>query len=98
MRALEILSSTFFFSTLAQADVEFLSPLAGSTAKGGDVLTAIWMDSGNPPKIAELTNYSLSLCAGGDNPESIVSMELHSLPCMECYIRMRRLIFNSQSV
>jgi hypothetical protein len=59
-------------ATAALADVEFLTPAAGSVAKGGDVLTVHWRDSRNPPKLSELTRYDLFLCAGGDAEHSYV--------------------------
>jgi hypothetical protein len=52
------------------ADVDFLVPSAGSSAKGGDVITVHWRDSGNPPVLLDLTRYSLALCAGGDTEDS----------------------------
>lgn len=52
------------------ADVDFLIPAAGSSAKGGDVITVHWRDSGNPPLLSALTKYSLALCAGGDTEDS----------------------------
>ncbi|KAH8695917.1 putative beta-1,6-glucan boisynthesis protein [Talaromyces proteolyticus] len=57
------------FPFLALADVEFTSPAPGSTVHGGDVLTAVWKESGEPPKLLELTDYDLFLCAGGASIE-----------------------------
>lgn len=76
MRLYEILYSTFLLSTLTRADIEFIFPIAGSTAKGGEVLTALWKDSGYYPKVSELTNYTLSLCAGRASTTSTVSVDL----------------------
>jgi hypothetical protein len=64
------------FPLIALADVEFTSPEPGVTVHGGDVLTAVWKDSGEPPKILELTDYDLFLCAGGSSVEySVCSLE-----------------------
>ncbi|KAB8200727.1 Ser-Thr-rich glycosyl-phosphatidyl-inositol-anchored membrane family protein [Aspergillus parasiticus SU-1] len=53
------------FST-ALADVEFIAPARGTIMKAGDVVTAHWKDSGESPRISELVQYDLYLCAGGD--------------------------------
>jgi hypothetical protein len=79
MRLYEILYSTFLLSTFTTADIEFIFPTTGSTAKGGEVLTALWKDSGYYPKVSELTNYTLSLCAGRTPTTSTVSVDLRSL-------------------
>jgi hypothetical protein len=67
---------SIFFSLAAAvlADVQFLAPLPGSTAKGGDILTAHWKDSGEIPKLSELATYDLYLCAGGATLDSVVSL------------------------
>jgi len=52
------------------ADIDFLVPAAGSSARGGDVITVHWRDSSNPPMLSDLTKYSLALCAGGDTEDS----------------------------
>lgn len=64
------------FPLIALADVEFTSPEPGATVHGGDVLTALWKDSGEPPKIMELMDYNLFLCAGRSSVEySVCSLE-----------------------
>jgi hypothetical protein len=68
-----ILASSFFSLFAAVlADVQFLAPIPGSTSKGGDILTAHWRDSGESPKLSELTTYDLFLCAGGVSTDSLV--------------------------
>lgn len=74
MKLTHTLSLILSLSAAALADVEFLTPAAGSTARGGDTLTVHWKDSGNPPKLSELTNYDLFLCAGGDSEDSRVGI------------------------
>ena len=61
------------FST-ALADVEFTAPARGTIIKAGDVVTAHWKDSGEFPRISELVQYDLYLCAGGDTLGSQVSL------------------------
>lgn len=65
------------------ADVDFLVPSAGSSAKGGDVITVHWRDSGNPPMLSDLTRYSLALCAGGDTEDSFVNRTPFNAPNLE---------------
>ncbi|KAE8151495.1 hypothetical protein BDV25DRAFT_152613 [Aspergillus avenaceus] len=59
-----------FFLSAALADVEFTSPTRGTVIKAGDVVTALWKNSGTDFHIADLVQYDLYLCAGGDNPGS----------------------------
>ncbi|KAB8232343.1 hypothetical protein ETB97_011083 [Aspergillus alliaceus] len=50
----------------ALADVEFTAPTRGTVIESGDVITAHWKDSGKSPRVSELVQYDLYLCAGGD--------------------------------
>lgn len=61
------------FLATGLADVEFIVPSAGSVFKAGDIVTAIWRESGSGPRISALTEYDLYLCAGGDTADSYVS-------------------------
>jgi hypothetical protein len=74
MKLISTLPFILFLSAAVRADIQFLTPAAGSTAKGGDILTAHWKDSGDPPKLSELKKYDLFLCAGGDSVDSSVSI------------------------
>ncbi|KAL1967777.1 hypothetical protein VTN77DRAFT_2466 [Rasamsonia byssochlamydoides] len=76
MKLIHTLSLVLSLSSAALADIQFLTPAAGSTAKGGDTLTVHWKDSGNPPKLSEFTKYDLFLCAGGDSVDSIEELAL----------------------
>lgn len=58
-----------FFSP-AVADIEFTVPQAGAVVNANHVITAHWKDSGQAPRLSELTRYDLFLCAGGDTEAS----------------------------
>lgn len=73
MKLIRTLSLLVALASAALADVEFLEPDAGATAKGGDTITVRWRDSGKEPKLSQLTRYDLYLCAGGDTADSYVS-------------------------
>ncbi|KAL1852934.1 Cell wall synthesis protein kre9 precursor [Paecilomyces lecythidis] len=70
MKLIRTLSLLVALTSAALADVEFLEPDAGATAKGGDTITVRWRDSGKEPKLSQLTRYDLYLCAGGDTADS----------------------------
>lgn len=53
--------------------IKFTKPEAGSTLKAGSALSAAWQDGGDGPEIADLTTYTLWLCAGGNDVNTIVS-------------------------
>lgn len=63
-------------STLALADVQFTSPAAGATLQAGKPIIAKWQDSGDGTALNLLKTYTLFLCAGGNDPDSIVSAQL----------------------
>lgn len=73
MRILRSLSLLLPLLSTALADVEFVDPAPGSTLKAGDVITSHWKESGKGPKISELSQYDIFLCAGGDTADSYVS-------------------------
>lgn len=60
----------------AFADVEFTSPSAGGTEKGGQILKIAWKESGDSPPISDLQNYQLFLCAGGNEASEYVCNKL----------------------
>lgn len=72
MQLLRTVSLILPLLSTAFADVEFVDPAAGSTLNSGHVITAHWKDSGKHPKISELSQYDIYLCAGGDTPDSYV--------------------------
>lgn len=61
------------FSSIAFADIQFTSPAAGATLQAGKPITARWKDSGDGTALTDLKTYTLFLCAGGNDAESIVS-------------------------
>ncbi len=60
------------FAPLALADVEFTSPAAGASVKGGSTISVEWKDSGSQPPLSDLQSYTLFLCAGGNDAPSFV--------------------------
>ncbi|KAL2221453.1 putative beta-1,6-glucan biosynthesis protein [Thermoascus aurantiacus ATCC 26904] len=76
MRFIQPLSLLLALASAALADVEFITPVAGSTAKGGDIITVQWRDSGKDPKLSKLSRYDLFLCAGGDTEDSYEELAL----------------------
>ncbi|GFF56768.1 cell wall synthesis protein KNH1 [Aspergillus udagawae] len=52
------------------ADVDFTVPTIGTNFKAGDVVTAHWRESGQSPRISELSRYDLYLYAGGDTADT----------------------------
>lgn len=73
MRFLRPLSFILPLVSIAVADVEFTAPAFGSILEGGHVITAHWKESGELPKISQLLEYDIHLCAGGDTSDSYVS-------------------------
>jgi hypothetical protein len=72
MNLLRTVPVVLMLAAAVLGDVEFLVPAPDSVARGGDVLTAHWRDSGKSPRLSELTQYDLFLCAGGDPTHSHV--------------------------
>ena len=65
----QLVSFLILFNTLNPfvfADVEFTQPKAGATLEGGSTITIKWEDSGDKPRIKDLTTYEIFLCAGGN--------------------------------
>ncbi len=50
------------------ADVQLTAPAGGASVRGGSVILIEWKESGVAPSIADLTNYVINLCAGGNDP------------------------------
>jgi hypothetical protein len=92
MRFTNPASILLVFPLIALADVEFTSPEPGATVRGGDVLTALWKDSGEPPRITELTDYDLFLCAGGPSVEYSVCSRKSEMRKMNTDYSCRRIL------
>jgi hypothetical protein len=69
LRSLYVLVTALLSLTLA--DVEVTTPAAGSTITG-PTLNIAWRESGKTPKIADLANYQVFLCAGGNDEGTFV--------------------------
>lgn len=61
--------------TSAIADVEFLTPAAGSTVAGAKTLSVSWKESGVKPPLTSFTTYTMFLVAGGDEVQSQVCIQ-----------------------
>ncbi|MCJ1348741.1 hypothetical protein MMC31_006974 [Peltigera leucophlebia] len=72
-RSLSLLAA---LASFAIADVEFVTPAAGSTVVGAKTLAVAWKESGVKPPISSLTTYTMFLVAGGDEVESQVQIAL----------------------
>lgn len=71
-----MLTKPFFLVTLlpfAFADIQFTSPAAGALLSAGKPITAKWQDSGDGTALTDLMTYTLFLCAGGNDANTIVS-------------------------
>ena len=64
--------------SLTTADVEFVTPSAGSTVAGGKTLSVTWKESGVQPPLSSFTTYTLFLCAGGNDVQSQVWNRIHT--------------------
>ncbi|KAL9005381.1 MAG: hypothetical protein Q9188_001823 [Gyalolechia gomerana] len=62
------------FASFAWADVQFTSPPAGGTLPAGKPITARWKDSGDGTALRDLKTYTLFLCAGGNDADSIYAL------------------------
>jgi hypothetical protein len=60
------------FATLAHAGITFTSPEAGDKLRAGSTIEVEWKEGGSGPKLSDLTTYELHLCAGGNDPSTIV--------------------------
>lgn len=76
MKAIRLLflACTVFQSALAA--IEFTEPAVGTVLQAGHVVTAHWKDSGVSPRISDLVQYDLYLCALWDAPGATVSSAL----------------------
>lgn len=72
VRSLTLLAA---LASSAIADVEFVSPAAGSTVAGAKTLSVTWKESGVKPPITSFTTYTVFLVAGGDDVESQVCIQ-----------------------
>lgn len=72
VRSLTLLAA---LASSAIADVEFVSPAAGSTVAGAKTLSVTWKESGVKPPITSFTIYTVFLVAGGDDVESQVCIQ-----------------------
>lgn len=61
--------------TSAIADVEFVTPAAGSTVAGAKTFSVSWKESGVKPLLTSFTTYTIFLVAGGDGVESQVCIQ-----------------------
>lgn len=72
IRSLTLLAA---LASSAIADVEFVTPAAGSTVAGAKTLSVTWKESGVEPPITSFTTFTLFLVAGGDDVESRVCIQ-----------------------
>lgn len=72
IRSLTLLAA---LASSAIADVEFVTPAAGSTVAGAKTLSVTWKESGVEPPITSFTTFTLFLVAGGDDVESQVCIQ-----------------------
>lgn len=61
-------------ASFACADIQFTSPAAGGTLPAGKPITAKWKDSGSGTPLTDLKTYTLFLCAGGNDVDSIIQL------------------------
>jgi len=54
------------------ADVQFTAPAAAASLQAGSTISMTWQDSGVAPSLADLTNYVINLCAGGNTAGSFL--------------------------
>lgn len=66
MRVSRIPPTIALISRLVLADVEFISPAAGTSVAQGTIEVQ-WQESGVSPSIDDLTGYTLSLMTGGND-------------------------------
>lgn len=59
--------------SLANAGIQFQKPAAGAKLTAGSAIEVTWKDGGDGPALSDLTTYELFLCAGGNDPDEIVS-------------------------
>jgi hypothetical protein len=54
-------------SPLVNAGVKFTSPKAGEKITAGSAVTVKWEESGDGPKLTDLTTYELQVIVGGND-------------------------------
>jgi hypothetical protein len=74
MRLSAILSSCAPLLLTVWADVKFKSPTPGSTQSVG-TLTVEWTDSGDAPRLKDLSGYTLQLMVGGNEEGNSVGFD-----------------------
>ncbi|KAM3419872.1 hypothetical protein BST61_g3201 [Cercospora zeina] len=77
MRLSTLLSLTALFATTALADVKFTTPAAGATISAGSI-SIKWDDSGNTPRLSDLTTYQIQLMQGGNDDGTSVALAVLS--------------------
>ncbi|GIZ43267.1 hypothetical protein CKM354_000649900 [Cercospora kikuchii] len=77
MRPSALLPLTALFVTTALADVKFSKPAAGATLSAGTI-SIEWDDSGDTPKLSDLTSYQIQLMQGGNDDSSSVALAVLS--------------------
>ena len=63
----QLLSLIAAIAPFVLADVQLTAPAGGASVRGGSVTLIEWKESGAAPSIADLTNYVINLCAGGND-------------------------------
>ena len=59
---------------VTQADIQFTSPSAAVLLPVGVPFTISWIDTGISPLISQLSSYQLYLCAGGNDPTTMIQL------------------------
>ena len=89
IRSLVLLAA---LASSAIADVEFVTPAAGSTVVGAKTLSVTWKESGVKPPITSFTTFTIFLVAGGDEVESQVCIQPMKRECEQARPLLRLLI------
>jgi len=70
--AIPLFSLLLALASYALADIHFTAPAAAASLQAGSTITMTWQDSGVAPSLADLTNYVINLCAGGNTAGSFL--------------------------
>lgn len=62
----QLIAALTALASLATADVDFTSPFAGASYRGGSAITLTLAESGSSPALTALSSYQLFLCAGSN--------------------------------
>lgn len=92
IRSLTLLAA---LASSAIADVEFVTPAAGSTVVGAKTLSVTWKESGVKPPITSFTTFTIFLVAGGDEVESQVCIQPMKRECEQARPLLWMLIRNT---